>query len=124
MATQEWRIRGSIYISGLSAIVLNEDTAELNDQTDIKSWKSTLSPGESLTPVLTEFQRIRSIVLVTDQPLDVTINGGTARPNVRMIIEWAEANGSLLDSIVLENPAGATADADVTLVLGGDGVTS
>ena len=53
----------------------------------------------------------------------VSINGGVARPNVRLLIEWAELNGSLLDSITIENPVTATADADVTLILGGDGVT-
>jgi len=83
-----------------------------------------LSAGETLTPSLSEFQRVRSVVLVSDQPVDVTVNGGSARPNVRLIIEWAEASGSLLDAIVIENPVGASADASVTLVLGGDGVTS
>lgn len=119
----EWRVRGSVYVTGLQAIVLDQNTAELTDQTDVKSWQSLLSPGESLTPSFTEFQRIRSIILVSDQPVDVTLNGGAARPKVRLLIEWAEAGGSLLDSLVIENPASATDDAEVTLVLGGDGVT-
>jgi len=39
-----------------------------------------------------------------------------------MLIEWAEGpTGSLLDDITIENPATATVDADVTLILGGDG---
>lgn len=122
MAFKEWRIRGSIHITGLAALVLDENTAELNDQDDIKMYKCTLSPGESLTPVLTSFQRVRSIVMLSDVPVNVAINGGAARPNVRLIIEWAEAMGSLIDDIIVENPAAAPTDADVTLVLGGDGV--
>ena len=122
MALKEWKIRGAIHITGLSSIVLDEDTAELNDQDDIKMYKCTLSPGESLTPVLTSFQRIRSVVLLSDVPVDVAINGGAPRPNVRLLIEWAEALGSLIDDISVTNPGVATTDADVTLVLGGDGV--
>jgi hypothetical protein len=60
--------------------------------------------------------------MLSDVPVDVAINGGSARPNVRLIIEWAEAMGSLIDDITVTNPAAATVDADVTLVLGGDGV--
>jgi hypothetical protein len=121
MAT-EWRIRGSVLVTGLQTIVLDQTNAELTDQTDIKSWQSVLSPGEVLTPSLVEFLRIRSIVLVSDLPVDVAINGGSARPNVRLLLEWAEASGSLLDDITITNPVAATADANVTLVLGGDGV--
>lgn len=122
MATKVWRIRGSVHITGLSTIVLDASTAELTDQDDIKMYKCTLSPGESITPTLTSFQRIRSVVMLSDVPVDVAINGGSARPNVRLIIEWAEAMGSLIDDITVTNPAAATVDADVTLVLGGDGV--
>ena len=122
-STKEWKVRGSIHVSGLSTIVLDQFNAELNDQSDIKMWKSCLSPDETLTPNLSSFQRVRSIVLESDQPVNVSINGGVARPNVRLLIEWAELNGSLLDSITIENPVTATADADVTLILGGDGVT-
>lgn len=122
-STKTWKIRGSIAVSGLATIVLDQANAELNDQSDIKMWKSCLSPGEVLSPGLTQFERVRSIVLESDQPVDVSINGGVARPNVRLLIEWADVNGSLLDSITIENPAAATLDADVTLILGGDGVT-
>ncbi len=122
MAFKEWRVRGSIHITGLAAIVLDQNNAELTDQDDIKMYKCTLSPGEALAPVLTSFQRIRSVVLVSDVPVDVAINGGADRPNVRLLIEWAEAMGSLIDDITITNPAAATTDADVTLVLGGDGV--
>jgi hypothetical protein len=122
MANKEWRVRGSVFVTGLSSIVLDQTTAELTDQDDIKMYKVTLSPGESFTPNLTSFQRIRSIVLVADVGVDVAVNGGVARPNTRLIIEWAEAGGSLLDDILITNPALATTDADLTLVLGGDGV--
>ncbi len=122
MAFKEWRVRGSVFVTGLSSIVLDQTTAELTDQDDIKMYKVTLSPGESFAPTLTSFQRIRSIVFVSDVGVDVAVNGGVARPNVRLIIEWAEAGGSLLDDILITNPAIATTDADVTLVLGGDGV--
>lgn len=123
MATpKQWKIRGSVHVSGLSTIVLDQANAELNDQDHIKMWKACLSPGEVLTPTLTSFQRVRSIVLETDQPVDVAINGGAARPNVRLLIEWASADGSLLDDITIQNPVTATADADVTIILGGDGL--
>ena len=122
MAYKEWRIRGSVFVTGLSTIVLDQATAELADQDDIKLYKVTLSPGESLVPDFSSFQRVRSIVFVSDAGVDVSVNGGVARPNVRLIIEWAEAAGSLLDSMTIENPALATSDADVTLVLGGDGI--
>jgi len=122
-STKSWKIRGSIAVSGLATIVLDQANAELNDQSDIKMWKSCLSPGETLTPNLAQFERVRSIVLESDQPIDVSINGGVARPSVRLLIEWAGAGGSLLDSISIENPATASVDADVTLILGGDGVT-
>lgn len=124
MATKTWKIRGAVTVSGLATIVLDQTNAELNDQDDIKMFKSVLSPSETLVPSLSSFQRVRSIVLVSDQPVNVSVNGGAARPNVRLLIEWAEANGSLLDSISIENPVTATVDADVTLILGGDGVTS
>lgn len=119
---KEWKIRGSVHVSGLATIVLDQANAELNDQDQIKMWKACLSPGEVLTPTLTSFQRIRSIVLETDQPVDVAVNGGTARPNVRLLIEWASEDGSLLDDITITNPGVATSDADVTLILGGDGL--
>ena len=122
MANKEWRVRGSVFVTGLSSIVLDQTTAELTDQDDIKMYKVTLSPGESFAPSLASFQRVRSIVHVSDVGVDIAINGGVARPNVRLIIEWAEAGGSLLDDILITNPAIATTDADVTLVLGGDGV--
>ena len=120
-SAKEWKIRGSVHVTGLATIVLDQTNAELNDQTDIKMWKSCLSPGEVLTPNLSTFLRVRSIVLESDQPISLSINGGAARPNVRLLIEWAEALGSLLDSIVITNPGTATVDADVTLILGGDG---
>ena len=119
---KQWKIRGSVHVSGLATIVLDQANAELTDQDQIKMWKACLSPGEVLTPELGSFQRIRSIVLDSDQPIDVAINGGTARPNVRLLIEWTAEFGSLLDTIVLTNPVTATADADVTLILGGDGL--
>lgn len=122
-STKSWKIRGSIAVSGLATIVLDQANAELSDQSDIKMWQSCLSPGETLSPGLTQFERVRSIVMVSDQPVDVSINGGVARPGVRLIIEWADVNGSLLDDISIENPATATLDVDVTLILGGDGVT-
>jgi len=121
-STKEWKVRGSVHVSGLSTIVLDQTNAQLDDQTDIKMWKSCLSPGETLTPNLSTFLRIRSIVLVSDQPISLAVNGGAPRPLVRMLIEWAEGpTGSLLDDITIENPATATVDADVTLILGGDG---
>ena len=123
MSTKIWKIRGAISVTGLATIVLDQTNAELTDQDDIKIFKSTLSPNETLVPSLTTFQRVRSIVLESDQPVDVVINGGAARPKVRLLIEWAEAGGSLLDDISISNPATATLDADVTLILGGDGVT-
>lgn len=122
-SAKQWKIRGSVHVSGLATIVLDQLNAELNDQTDIKMWKSCLSPDETLTPNLTSFQRVRSIVLESSQPVNVSINGGVARPNVRLLIEWASEMGSLLDSITIENPVTATEIADVTLILGGDGVT-
>src|SRR5210317_1721895 len=108
MATKDWRVRGSVYVTGLCSIVLDAATAELNDQTDIKSFQSILSPGESLSPTLTQFDRVRSIVLISDLPVDLVINSGAARPNVRLLIEWAEAGGSLLDDITITNPVSAT----------------
>lgn len=121
-STKEWKVRGSIHVTGLSTIVLDALNAELSDQTDIKMWKSCLSPGETLTPNLSSFLRIRSIVLQSDQPISLSINGGAVRPLVRLLIEWAEGpTGSLLDAITIENPATSLVDADVTLILGGDG---
>ncbi len=121
-STKEWKVRGSINVTGLSTIVLDQTNAQLDDQTDIKIFKSCLSPGETLTPNLSTFLRVRSIVLVADQPISLSINGGAARPLVRLLIEWAEGpTGSLLDDISIENPAVSAVDADVTLILGGDG---
>ena len=121
-STKEWKVRGSVHVTGLATIVLDATNAQLDDQTDIKMFKSCLSPGETLVPSLVTFLRVRSIVLVSDQPISLSINGGAARPLVRLLIEWAEGpTGSLLDSISIENPATATVDADVTLILGGDG---
>lgn len=120
-STKEWKVRGSIHVSGLSTIVLDQTNAQLSDQSDIKMWKLCLSPGETFTPTLSSFLRVRSIVLESDQPISVSVNGGAPRPNVRLLIEWAEALGSLLDAMVIENPGTATVDADVTLILGGDG---
>ncbi|MHA2064174.1 MAG: hypothetical protein ACXABY_07315 [Candidatus Thorarchaeota archaeon] len=121
-STKEWKVRGSVHVTGLSTIVLDALNAELTDQTDIKMWKSCLSPGETLVPNLGSFLRVRSIILQSDQPVSLSVNGGAARPLVRLLIEWAEGpTGSLLDAITIENPATATADADVTLILGGDG---
>ena len=119
---KQWQIRGSVHVSGLATIVLDQANAELNDQDQIKMWQACLSPGEILTPTLTSFQRIRSIVLESDQPVDLAVNGGVARPNVRLLIEWASADGSLLDDITIQNPVTASEDADVTLILGGDGL--
>ena len=121
-SAKEWKVRGSVHVSGLSTIVLDATNAQLSDQTDIKMWKSCLSPGETLTPNLASFLRVRSIILQSDQPISLAVNGGAPRPLVRLLIEWAEGpTGSLLDDISIENPIASTADADVTLILGGDG---
>jgi hypothetical protein len=39
-----------------------------------------------------------------------------------MVIEWASTSGSLLSGITVQNPPAALVNAEITLVLGGDGI--
>ena len=122
MSNKNWQVVGSVNVTGLAPIKLDQTTAQVNDQNEIRTYRNTLTPSESFTPDLTAFAAVRSIVFTSDQPVSVTINGGPPRPNVRMVIEWASTSGSLLSGITVQNPPTALVNAEITLVLGGDGV--
>ena len=123
MANKVWRIRGGVYVDGLEPIVLDNTNARLIDQDETRLMKFTLSPGESQTISLTSFYRVRSLSMVSSNPVIVTINGGTPKPGVRVLIEMSGDGGDLLASMIVENSSSAIVDADITLAIGGDGVT-